>query len=52
MEKSAEYQIKVYKENDTLKMRLPGGNIILYDNRFGNLDYIENGDYDIFPMED
>lgn len=53
MEKSAEFQIKVFKQDGKLLMRLPGGEEIPYDHRFGNLesDIRKEGDYRIFPVE-
>jgi hypothetical protein len=54
MEKSAEFQIRVFKQDGKLLMRLPGGKEIPYDNRFGNLQstITTEGDYRIFPLED
>lgn len=53
MEKSAEFQIKVFKQDGKLLMRLPGGKELVYDDRFGNLEsIILEGDYKIFPLND
>ena len=43
MEKSAEYQYMVYKQEGKLLLRLPGGEVIPYDNRFSDLPYIDEG---------
>lgn len=53
MEKSAEFQFKVFRQNGELLLRLPGGSEISYDHRFGNLEstIITEGDYQIFPLE-
>lgn len=53
MEKSAEFQIKVFKQDGKLLMRLPGGEEIPYDYRFDNLEIndMKEGDYQIFPVE-
>lgn len=53
MEKSAEFQIKVFKQDGKLLMRLPGGEEIPYDFRFGELDkdIYREGAYRIFPVE-
>jgi hypothetical protein len=53
IEKTGEYQIKVFRENGKLLMRLPNNGVISYDNRFGSLEetITIEGDYQIFPLE-
>lgn len=54
MEKSSEFQIMVYNENGELLMRLPGGFIQSYDNRFGDLSNLlcSHGKFEIYPLEE
>ena len=52
MEKSGEFQTKVFKKDGKLLMRLPGnGKEVPYDYRFDNLKDLKEGDYQIFPSE-
>jgi len=49
MEKTGDYEIHVYKQNGILLMRLPGGQTVPYDGRFG-YPPLNEGDSFIQPI--
>ena len=51
MEKSADLEYSVTNRHGKLVLRLPGGNEMPYDDRFGKIDYLNDGEYKIFPKE-
>lgn len=52
MEKTGSFETVVYKEDGKLMMRLPGGEIKVYDNRFHNHLPIKEGDQFVKTKED
>lgn len=52
MEKTGNYEYVVYKENNNLKLRHPGGLITNYDGRFGDYSYLNEGQQVIKVNED
>lgn len=52
MEKTADYEYKVYKKDGKLILRLPGGREIPYDHRFPNCPDLMEGEFYIVTKED
>lgn len=44
MEKTADYQYVVFRENGLIKLRNPGGQVIPYDNRFNDCPHLNEGE--------
>lgn len=43
MEKTADFQYKVFKQDGKLQLRLPGGKVIPYDHRFSDCPNLNEG---------
>ena len=52
MEKTSDFQYSVFNKDGKLKLRLPGGEIIDYDNRFTDCPLLQEGESFIKPKED
>ena len=50
MEKTGDYEINVYKQEGILLMRLPGGQTVPYDGRFG-YPPLNEGESFVKPVE-
>lgn len=51
MEKTADYEYRVYKQDGKLLLRLPGGEVIPYDNRFADCPPLAEGESFVKPKE-
>lgn len=52
MEKTGDYEYRIFKKDGVLKLRLPGGEVIPYDNRFPNCPLLKEGESFVVTKED